>query len=132
MASLDGLSILLVEDEYLIALDAEQILKDLGAASVEIAPNLARAKKRAEEGAYDLAILDVNLNGELSYPVAGLLRERGIPVVFASGYELKGRSIAGEQEGISVSKPYTPERLQRALVSALSASPRPATGPGNA
>lgn len=121
MASLNGLSVLLVEDEYLIALDAEQILKDLGAASVEVIPNLNRAKKRAEEGAYDLAILDLNLNGELSYPVATILRGRGIPVVFASGYELKGHHIADEQETIGVSKPYTAERLRDALVSALKA-----------
>lgn len=119
MASLDGLSVLLVEDEYLIALDAEQILRDLGAGSIEIASNLNRAKKHAEDGEYDLAILDLNLNGELSYPVAAILRDRGVPVVFASGYGLKGRHIDDEQESISVSKPYTAEGLRKALVAAL-------------
>ena len=125
MASLDGLSVLLVEDEYLIALDAEQILKDLGAQSIEFASNLNRAKKHAEDGSYDLAILDLNLNGELSYPVAAILRGRGVPVVFASGYELKGRHNDDEQEDISVSKPYTAEGLRKALVAALNAAAAP-------
>lgn len=124
MTPLEGLSVLLVEDEYLIALDAEQILRDLGAATVDIATNINRAHKNAEEGRYDLALLDVNLNGELSYPVAEVLRGRGVPVVFASGYELKGRQIHDEQQNdISVSKPYTADRLRDALLSALKADP---------
>lgn len=119
MGSLAGLSVLLVEDEYLIALDAEQILKGLGVANVEIASTLESATKRIQDGAFDLAVLDVNLNGKFSYAIADNLRERGIPVVFASGYELRDRAPSSLKDAVSVTKPYTTERLKEALSAAL-------------
>jgi CheY-like chemotaxis protein len=119
MGSLVGISVLLVEDEYLIALDAEQILKGLGVANVEIASTLHEGEKCVEEGRFDLAVLDVNLNGQFSFPIAETLRRRGIPVVFASGYELRDRTPAGFEAGVCVTKPYTSERLKEALSAAL-------------
>jgi CheY-like chemotaxis protein len=119
MNSLSNLSVLLVEDEYLIALEAEQMLGDMGIKSIEIASTWDTAFKRVEEGRFDVAILDVNLNGQLSFPIAGKLSERGVPVVFASGYDLRERAEAG-LEGVFVTKPYTSERLKEALLSALS------------
>src|SRR5687767_9451298 len=92
MNRLTGLSVLLVEDEYLIALDAEQILKDLGVGKVEIIATLEAAEQHAKDGKFDLAVLDVNLNGKFSFPIADTIGKRGIPVVFASGYELGNRS----------------------------------------
>jgi CheY-like chemotaxis protein len=117
MKSLAGLSVLLVEDEYLIALDAEQILKSLGA-TVEIAGSWDRATQRAENGRFDVAVLDVNINGQLSFPIANTLGQRGIPVVFASGYDLRER-VSSDLDGVCVIKPYTPERLKDALSAAL-------------
>jgi CheY-like chemotaxis protein len=119
MAALSGLSVLLVEDEFLIALDAEQILKDLGARSVEIISNFAKACERAAGAAVDVVVLDVNLNGQLSFPSAEILKERGVPVVFASGYQLSERSPAGFEDSISVGKPYTLDALRQALLRAL-------------
>jgi len=119
MTNFSALSVLLVEDEFLIALDAEQLLRDLGVNSVEIAATFKAAEKRANEGAFDLAVLDLNLNGELSLPIAELLRKRGIPVVFASGYELKNRPLSGFETDVYITKPYTGERLQKALTAAL-------------
>ena len=114
-----GLSVLLVEDEYLIALDAEQILKGLGVAAVEIAATFAGAEKRASEGRFDIAVLDVNINGQFSFPIAQTFRHRGIPVVFASGYELKNRPMLGHDDAVCVTKPYTSDRLKDALQAAL-------------
>lgn len=119
MTALSGLSVLLVEDEFLIALDAEQILKDLGARSVEIISTFANAHERAKDAAFDVVVLDVNLNGELSFPIARILKDRGVPVVFASGYQLSQRSPAGFEGSISVGKPYTAEGLKQALLRAL-------------
>ena len=119
MSELSGLSILLVEDEYLIALDAEQILRDLGARSVEVVSTFDRAKERAETSKFDLVVLDVNLNGELSFPIAHSLKNRGVPMVFASGYQLAARSPPGFENAICVGKPYTPEGLKSALMLAL-------------
>jgi CheY-like chemotaxis protein len=121
MSKLAGISVLLVEDEYLIALDVEQILKALGVGSVEIAANWERATERAGDGRYDLAVLDVNINGRLSFPIAEMLTRRGIPVVFASGYDLRHR-VSAEFDGVCLTKPYTSDRLRDVLSTALARS----------
>ena len=118
MSSLAGRKIALLEDEYLIALDAEQILAELGA-KVVIATNLEEADKLATAGGFDAAVLDVNINGEFSFPIAEKFRQCGTPVVFASGYELKARRFPGADLGVCISKPYTAERLRQAVADAL-------------
>ena len=119
MTSIAGLSLLLVEDEYLIALDAEQMLLDLGAAKVEVVGTFDKAQRRSQEGHFDLAVLDVNINGKLSYPIAENLRRRGTPFVFATGYGIHERPRADFEGSAYVSKPYTKERLRQALCQAL-------------
>src|SRR5436305_14160740 len=91
MNPFDGISILLLEDEYLIALDAEQILTDLGTGRVEIVNTLEGATAAAENGGFDIAVLDLNINGKMSYGVAEILQRQRIPVVFATGYEMRSR-----------------------------------------
>jgi DNA-binding response OmpR family regulator len=118
MGVLSGRIIVILEDEYLIALDAEGILVDMGA-EVHIATNLPEAEKLAQMDKVDLALLDVNINGEFSFPVAQKFHERKIPIVFASGYELKARAFPGADLGACIAKPYTPERLRKAVVGAL-------------
>lgn len=120
MKAFTELSVLLVEDEYLIALEAEQMLKDMGIKSVDTASTWDLAAKRAEEGRFDIAILDVNLNGQLSFPIADKLAERGVPVVFASGYDLRQR-INAEFDGVAMTKPYSGEVLKQAVSAALTA-----------
>jgi CheY-like chemotaxis protein len=123
MQNLEGACVLLLEDEFLIALDAEQILKDLGVRQVETAATLSDAEARAREGRFDVALLDVNINGEMSFGLAQSLRARGVPVVFATGYELKDRP--GPEIGLCVSKPYTSERLRQVLCAALAGTGTP-------
>lgn len=122
MGELTGLSVLLLEDEYLIALDAEQNLKDFGVERVEIASTLREAERLAAEGDFDVALLDVNINGEMSFALADFLRQRGIPVVFATGYELKNREAPPTEIGVTISKPYTRDKLREALAGAVSSS----------
>jgi len=120
MRPLSGLSVLLLEDEYLIALDAEDILTSLGVKQIRVVNTLAGAAEIAENGGVDLAILDLNINGELSLDVARQFRERGTPIVFASGYELRDRISAElEQGGVYLRKPYTSESLKEAVHTAL-------------
>ena len=121
MRNLDGARVLLLEDEFLIALDAEQILKELGAQRVETAATLSEAEQRARDGDFDIALLDVNINGQMSFNLAESLRARGVPVVFATGYELKGRAIPNLEAAFCVSKPYTSDSLRQALCAALAA-----------
>jgi len=119
MKSITGLSLLLVEDEYLIALDAEEMLRELGAGKVEVVGTFEDAQARTKVGAYDLAVLDVNINGRLSYPIATNLRDRGIPFVFATGYGRHDHTLGDFEGTVCVSKPYTIERLEKALTTAL-------------
>jgi CheY-like chemotaxis protein len=123
MTDLSGLSLLLVEDEYLIALDTEQMLRDLGAAEVDVVGSFDDAHERAKNGRYDLAVLDVNINGKLSLPIAEALRAQGVPLVFATGYGRHDQPLGTYEGSVCLGKPYTTERLRRALAAALNAKP---------
>ena len=124
------LSVVLLEDEYLIALDAEQNLEVLGVKRVRVVNTLAGAAAIAEAGDVDVAILDLNINGEMSFEVAEMFRKKGIPIVFASGYELRDRFDADlEGAAVHLRKPYTAESLKDALEAALSKSVVPSVSP---
>ena len=114
-----GLSVLLVEDEYLIALDASEMLAEMGAGTVRVASNFDEGKACIAEGGFDVAILDVNLNGQLSAPLAEILQKRGTPFLFTTGYSLKHRPLPGLEDSICVAKPYTADRLRDGLAAAL-------------
>jgi CheY-like chemotaxis protein len=119
MTSLDSARVLLVEDEFLIALEAEHYLRELGTRSIEIASTLPAALELAARGAFDVAVIDVNLNGEMSYPLAEQLAQRRIPIIFASGYQMDERRER-IPPGVWLPKPYTSESLRTALLTALS------------
>lgn len=82
---LAGKHVLVLEDEPIIAFALEDMLIDEGS-TVVVASSLSDAMKTLSHEEYDFAILDVNLHGEKSYPLAHELRERGIPFAFATGY----------------------------------------------
>lgn len=82
-----GLRVLLVEDEYLLADHLADVLASIGSTAVGPAGSVGHALELIRRAPrIDAAILDVNLDGERVYPVADMLRERGIPFVFSSGY----------------------------------------------
>lgn len=85
-AALEGVRVLIVEDEYLVAALIEEILKSAGCIVSGPVPRLAEALDAANHEAYDAAVLDVNLAGERVYPVAEALSQRKIPFVFVTGY----------------------------------------------
>ncbi len=108
------LRILIVEDEMLVAMNIEDMLIDLGHEVAGLASRLEPALALAREGDFDAAMLDVNLAGEQSFPVADLLRERGVPYLFATGYGVQG--IAPEHRGAPVlQKPFRARDLEEAL-----------------
>ncbi len=78
-------SILIVEDEPLIAMMLEDFILSLGHEVSGSCDSVSSALKEIEKSEFDLAILDVNLKGESVWPVASALREKGIPFVLATG-----------------------------------------------
>jgi CheY-like chemotaxis protein len=82
-----GMSVLVVEDHALIALDLEGILLDLGAGQVTIATTVDRALHLIATRKFDAAFLDVRLGEDSSIPVAASLRDNGVPFVTATGYD---------------------------------------------
>jgi CheY-like chemotaxis protein len=106
--------VLLVEDESLVAMLVEDCLVELGVARVEVVANLDAALLQVAEGAFDVAIVDVNLGGVLTYPLADALRARDIPFVFATGYGTDGLRVGYENE-VTLQKPFTMQDLTRAL-----------------
>ena len=114
MSVLVGKRVLIVEDEPILAMVAEDILQELGAEIVGPAAHLDDALELAHSEDVDFALLDVNLNGKMSLPVAQHLRARSVPYVFATGYGDAG--AAGlELDAPVVHKPYTQEDIEEAL-----------------
>jgi len=79
--------VLLVEDEMLVAWLLEDMLAELGCAVVGPASSVKQALAMIDFEAIDAAVLDVNLNGQMSYSVADALAARGVPFVFSTGYD---------------------------------------------
>lgn len=109
-----GLRVLVVEDQMIIAMEIEEVLGALGCVIAGPVGKLAAALQMAREGAFDAAILDVNLDGEMVFPVAAILLERRIPFAFASGYG-KSSLPAEWHDTPDLGKPLCSEELIRFL-----------------
>jgi DNA-binding response OmpR family regulator len=105
---------LVVEDEILVAMYVEELLTELGYEVVAIATELEQALPVASAETLHVAVLDINLNGKLSFPVADVLRARGIPFLFASGYGSKGLAD-GYKGAVHIQKPFRIQDLAAAM-----------------
>lgn len=116
------LRVLVVEDEALVAMFVEDTLTEMGHEIGAIASRLQEALEVARTGTFDLAIIDVNLGGHPSYPIAEVLKERGIPFVFATGYGSSGLDpkFAGTPV---ITKPFARAHLQKLLTQVLADGP---------
>jgi CheY-like chemotaxis protein len=83
-------SVFLVEDEALIRMMVVEMLEELGHSVAAEAGGIDEAMRLAQSADFDLAILDVNLGGKMSFSVADAIRSRGLPVIIASGYGSQG------------------------------------------
>lgn len=101
--------VLIVEDEGFIALDMESALTDAGCEIVGIAASVNRALKILDEKTCDAVVLDANLGGEDTTPVADALRARRIPFLVVSGYERQRPGIFADAPFLA--KPYTSPAL---------------------
>lgn len=115
--TLDGTRVLVVEDEAIVSMLLEEFLDELGCEVVATASRLEDALEKAGALMLDVAVLDVNLAGKVSYPVAEALQARGVPFVFSTGYGAGG--LPDAMRGAPVlSKPFRQENLAEALIAA--------------
>ena len=116
-ASPSRLRILVVEDMFLVALDLADRLTDSGYDVIGPASTVKQALDRIDGAELDGALLDVNLDGERSFPVAEFLAARGIPFVFLTGYDSPAVFPAEFQQSPRLTKPID----SKTLLSAVSA-----------
>lgn len=114
---MEGLRVLVVEDEALVSMLVEEYLDDLGCEVVAVASRLDDALEKARTLVLDAAVLDVNLAGRLSYSVAEVLHARGLLTVFATGYGAAGLPATFSDAPI-LTKPFRQEQLAEALSAA--------------
>jgi DNA-binding response OmpR family regulator len=132
-----GLRVLVVEDESMIAMLLEVMLADFGCEMIGPVGRVGKALAMAQREPLDIAILDVNVNGEEVYPVAAALARRGIPFVFVTGYS-KHRLRPPYDDRPMLQKPFRRRdvyavlaevrRAKESSASAADASSRPPGG----
>lgn len=115
---LKGLRILIVEDEAPIALQVEDMLVESDCDVVGPASRVGQALKLIDDEAVDAAVLDLNIAGDLVYPVADALEKRGLPYIFATGYGAS--SLTEPYRGRPVlQKPFSRRELLQAMQEAV-------------
>jgi CheY-like chemotaxis protein len=107
-------SVFLVEDELMIRMMIADMLESLGHAVAAETGDIDEALRLAQSGYFDLAILDVNINGKMIWAVADLIKARKCPFIFATGY---GISLLPEQyrDQPALQKPFRLETLSRMI-----------------
>lgn len=113
-----GTRVLIVEDDTIIAMTAEDMLDEVGCKTAAIAGTVAEALARADDTEFDIALLDLNLKDENSLPVAQRLRDDGKRFIFATGYDGLPPGT-GFADAPVISKPYRIEQLATMIANAL-------------
>ena len=112
--------VLVVEDELMVLLTIEDMLADLGCTSILAAASVEHALKLVRHEDFDVALLDVNLNGTRSYPIADALAEHAVPFLFATG--CPGPDTSNKySDAPLLNKPFRPDALEDLLTRMLAA-----------
>ena len=114
---LDDKRILVLEDEPIIAMLVEDLMRSLGATDVHREATLAAGRQVMDETAFDAALFDVDLDGESSLALAQEAQRAGTPVVLASGYSHLARDAS--EQFVVIAKPFTLPKLKTAFLAAL-------------
>jgi DNA-binding NtrC family response regulator len=109
--------VLVIEDEVMVTMMLEDMLQELGAGAIETAADLEEAESRARDTIADVALVDVNLHGRMSYPAAEILNRRGIPFLFATGYgpHMTEPPASRWREFLTLQKPFVKDDLAIAM-----------------
>lgn len=105
---------LVVEDEVLVGMLLEEMLHELGYELAALSTHIDEALALARTATFDVALLDINLNGRQSFPVADAIRARGLPFLFATGYGSRILEAAWRDVPI-LQKPFSLDELRAAL-----------------
>ena len=116
---LSGRRVLVVEDEMLVLMMTEDMLAELGCEAVATAATIDQAIALIDAQVFDVAMLDMNLNGNKSHLVADVLAARGVPFVFSTGYTA-GDMREGYRDRPVLRKPFRFEDLDEVLTRLLS------------
>lgn len=116
LAKLAGMRVLVVEDEMMVSMLIEDMLSDLGCKVVGPASRLEEAIALVESHELDCAVLDVNLGGQPIFPLADILRAKGAPFAFATGYGDAGLRDVDRASPV-LQKPFREVDLRRVLES---------------
>ena len=118
----EAFRILVVEDSYLLLMMIVAMLDDLGWVAVGPATRKGEALALARSEIFDAALLDVNLDGETSWDVAEVLRTRGIPFVFGTGYDVSSVPPDGLAGSAVIAKPYQTRDVEQRLRDVIAAT----------
>jgi len=116
--SLSGKRVLVVEDEIMVSWLLEDMLANLGCVVIGPAVRVDQALAIIESEPLDAAVVDLNLNGQISYPVADALAARGVPFVFSSGYS-QDRLLEKYRTFPALQKPFHRSELAEVLAKLL-------------
>jgi len=122
MSGLQGLRIMIVEDDALVALNLQEFAESLGCAVVGPVGRLKDALAMVDTAELDGAVLDINLHGEMVYPLAERLAEDQIPMLFCSGYALTSAVPAKFSRFKQIPKPCAEHTLKAAMVEVFTSS----------
>jgi DNA-binding response OmpR family regulator len=115
----NSLRVLVVEDSFMIVRTLELVFDSLGWTMVGPATRLPKALALVKTESFDVVLLDVNLDGEMSWPVAAALQARGIPFVLSTGYEI-GKLLPESLKGSKfVRKPYDMAELEASILNVM-------------
>lgn len=117
--SLAGYRFLVIEDEMVQALRTGEMLAEMGGTVSTIAYGFEQARQALHSEPFDCAILDINLGGTLTFPIAETLRAQGTPFVFCTAYGAALDVFAGASATPCVNKPFKPDDLRDAVLMAL-------------
>lgn len=114
--------VLIIEDEYFIMEEARRAVEDAGGIVVGAHAGLDDEMFDGPAISSDVAILDINVRGQMSYPLAHLLLGRGVPFIFATGYDFE--NIPSEFAAVpKIQKPFDAQELVKAIADACARSP---------
>jgi DNA-binding response OmpR family regulator len=120
---LSGVTMLLVEDDLLLAMDIEDTLAGMGAVVVDVCHTLDEAMARADVNDFAVAVLDFSLGSDSVAPLARRLARRNVPFILHTGMSRSEPSLMEWRDSIIVEKPTSPQTLVTAIRSVLEGQP---------